>query len=150
MRIYPIGFKKCHGCKTVLPVAMFYKNRHAHDGLQTGCKQCSITRTLAMQISHPEQHNEYSSVCSQRFKEKHGISRGGIWGSKNKELKQTYNRTHYLIRSGELPIPMLCDDCNQKRKLQAHHQDYSRPDFISWLCRSCHCKRHGKTARVAI
>lgn len=38
--------------------------------------------------------------------------------------------------------PRACEACKQIRKLDGHHDDYSRPDDVRWLCRSCHMKHH--------
>lgn len=34
-----------------------------------------------------------------------------------------------------------CEDCGASAKLDAHHEDYSKPLDIQWLCRKCHAKR---------
>lgn len=34
-----------------------------------------------------------------------------------------------------------CLECGSK-KSQMHHEDYSRPLDVMWLCRPCHMKRH--------
>jgi len=39
--------------------------------------------------------------------------------------------------------PAPCVDCGD-RSAQKHHEDYSRPLDVIWLCRSCHLKRHGR------
>lgn len=35
-----------------------------------------------------------------------------------------------------------CEGCG-KRKVEAHHEDYSRPLEVRWLCRDCHAAAHG-------
>lgn len=34
-----------------------------------------------------------------------------------------------------------CSTCG-KEKSDAHHPDYTRPDYIIWLCRQCHGEVH--------
>ncbi len=41
-----------------------------------------------------------------------------------------------------LPRPERCEGCGKKKKLDAHHEDYSKPEKVNFLCRSCHNKRH--------
>lgn len=36
-----------------------------------------------------------------------------------------------------------CEDCGSPTGLQMHHEDYSKPETVVWLCRSCHGNRHG-------
>jgi hypothetical protein len=45
--------------------------------------------------------------------------------------------------SGKITPPLTCQHCNQKTKLNAHHEDYSKPLDAVWLCQPCHKKIHG-------
>jgi len=46
-------------------------------------------------------------------------------------------------RRGALAQPTCCTQCGiEKKKLDKHHEDYSKPEQVEWLCRSCHMKRH--------
>ena len=47
------------------------------------------------------------------------------------------------IRSGKLVKPDKCEDCNRVCRLDGHHEDYSKPLEVVFLCKSCHRKRHG-------
>ena len=40
-----------------------------------------------------------------------------------------------------------CIKCGS-RKSQMHHEDYSRPLIVKWMCRPCHLKEHKKTRRI--
>ena len=44
------------------------------------------------------------------------------------------------VKSGRL-IRQPCTYC-QATAVQAHHEDYSKPLDVIWVCRSCHDKRH--------
>lgn len=48
------------------------------------------------------------------------------------------------IRHGDLIPGLICADCggSQDRPLDGHHDDYSKPLEVIWLCRSCHSIRH--------
>lgn len=46
------------------------------------------------------------------------------------------------IRRGQLARPDHCSNCGKVGKVDAHHDDYTKPDQVVWLCRSCHMKRH--------
>ena len=39
--------------------------------------------------------------------------------------------------------PDNCSKCGKECKPQGHHDDYSRPLDVVWLCRACHRERHG-------
>jgi hypothetical protein len=48
--------------------------------------------------------------------------------------------------------PVVCEDCGlatQARALHGHHEDYSKPLVVVWVCRKCHGKRHRLEAESA-
>ena len=47
------------------------------------------------------------------------------------------------VRRGKLAKPTACPECGRTdRPIQAHHDDYSKPLDIAWLCSVCHGARH--------
>ena len=48
------------------------------------------------------------------------------------------------VRKGDLIVPNKCKRCNKKKKLEAHHEDYSKPLEVTWLCRQCHNEIHNE------
>ena len=46
-------------------------------------------------------------------------------------------------RRGDLAKPAFCESClNATDKLAMHHDDYSKPLAIRWLCQVCHVNSH--------
>lgn len=41
-------------------------------------------------------------------------------------------------RTGRIEVPYQCENCQGIKPLDAHHDDYSKPLEIKWLCRVCH------------
>jgi hypothetical protein len=53
------------------------------------------------------------------------------------------NKISHLVRTGKLKRPAVCPKCNNnKQMIEAHHDDYSSPLKIKWLCITCHRKLH--------
>ena len=48
----------------------------------------------------------------------------------------------YHVRKGYIEKG-LCEDCGSK-KVQAHHEDYTKPLEVRWLCAKCHNRVHRK------
>lgn len=46
------------------------------------------------------------------------------------------------IRRGSMERPSACQMCGKSGKVDAHHPDYSQPDLVAFLCRSCHMLSH--------
>ena len=53
------------------------------------------------------------------------------------------------IRKGKLTRPLQCTSCGNghKRALQGHHEDYSKPLDVIWLCDPCHKRYHAAVKR---
>lgn len=47
------------------------------------------------------------------------------------------------VNRGLIVPKQMCEDCGvMRRTLVAHHEDYSKPFDVVWLCHSCHAVRH--------
>lgn len=65
-----------------------------------------------------------------------------IWQKENPEKVKACNLLNYAIQSGKLIKPELCQGCFEKRRLHGHHEDYSKPYDVIWVCASCHKNYH--------
>lgn len=50
------------------------------------------------------------------------------------------------IKRGKVERPDACQHCGKVGRVDGHHPDYSRPDEVAFLCRSCHMKCHAHPA----
>jgi hypothetical protein len=75
-------------------------------------------------LAHPEKIAEFKSRCA---------------GSP-KELARQMVRNH--VARGTMVKPDHCEDCGNSCNPHGHHEDYSKPLSVSWLCSQCHGKRH--------
>lgn len=55
--------------------------------------------------------------------------------------------TRLAVARGLL-TPTPCQHCGAS-KVEGHHEDYSKPLMVVWLCRPCHA-RHHQTQRAAL
>lgn len=49
---------------------------------------------------------------------------------------------NYYKRKGKLVRSDTCEKCGKECLTQGHHQDYSKPLDITWLCQQCHIELH--------
>jgi len=54
---------------------------------------------------------------------------------------KAHREVRKAIRRGQLERPAKCSVCRVFRPL-AHHDDYSKPLDVIWLCHGCHVRRH--------
>ncbi len=77
----------------------------------------------------------------------------GNWRKRKSEYARRYEkkypqkaRAHAIfsnaLRYGTL-IKKPCQECGQKDDIHGHHEDYSKPLDITWLCAKCHRIWHG-------
>lgn len=64
-----------------------------------------------------------------------------------KQIAQS--KVTYALKTGRLIRPDRCEDCGKRQNkqtfhsgIEAHHDDYSKPLEVRWLCLSCHHKIH--------
>lgn len=83
-----------------------------------------------------------------RFGESNHFYRGGKMAS-----DKAQNKLERAIQRGEITRPETCEECGMKpppftdgrTPIQAHHDDYSKPLEVRWLCQRCHHKHHKET-----
>lgn len=47
------------------------------------------------------------------------------------------------LEKGELINPQKCEDCkNEGCRIEGHHDDYTKPLEVRWLCHKCHYEWH--------
>lgn len=55
---------------------------------------------------------------------------------------RAHKRVYAAVRAGRLERPDRCQGCGLEKRLHAHHDDYSKPLKVRWLCGSCHRLAH--------
>ncbi len=61
---------------------------------------------------------------------------------KHKEKWIARAKVRYAVKKGTLAKPTKCEVCEKKKPLQWHHEDYSKPLEVIWLCSGCHADEH--------
>ncbi len=64
------------------------------------------------------------------------------WHKKNLKAVRAHWLVSYRVSTGKIKKPLICSSCKRKRRLLAHHNNYSKPLEVIWLCSSCHKKLH--------
>lgn len=74
------------------------------------------------------------------------------WNREHKAIKAEIGRAHWAvrkaIRNGELTRPSQCEACGKTARIEAAHEDYSRPLDVRWLCHSCHVRWDNKEPKT--
>lgn len=66
--------------------------------------------------------------------------------STKKERMRANGFINIRVKCGKIKRPGKCQLCGRNRNTESHHADYKKPNEVSWLCRSCHMKKHWSRA----
>lgn len=145
--------KECFKCKEVKPVSEFYAHKAMADGLLGKCKECTKSDVHAYRRKNIEALRRYDrargddpkrKAARRRYRQTISAERMKAykerWQAQNKEKRAAHIAVGNAFRDGKLE-KQPCERCGE-RLVQAHHEDYSRPFDITWLCRACHGQRH--------
>ena len=65
-----------------------------------------------------------------------------VWSGRNPVKRKAEHSAGNAIRDGKLKRPSCCSACGVNCIPHAHHEDYTKPLDVIWLCTRCHGKRH--------
>lgn len=65
------------------------------------------------------------------------------------EKYRAQQAVHEAVASGRLIRPDACSACSAACKPHGHHDDYSQPLSVRWLCGACHRAHHNSLRRTA-
>ena len=133
--------KECFKCKTVKPLAEFYKHSAMGDGHLNKCKECTKKDVGAHREANLERIREYDRVrAKQPERRAASTAINRIWRAEDKRRSKAHRAVSRAISKGTL-IRSACERCGNQKSV-AHHDDYDFPLAVTWLCQPCHKQRH--------
>ena len=147
--------KKCFKCGDVKPLEDFYRHPGMSDGHVNKCKECNkrdVRENRAKKIVYYRAYDRKRAMSPKRVsareeyaktaigKESHAMS---LKKSRKKNIHKVNARSIVLraIKSGKLHR-LPCEVCGSTDKIHAHHEDYSKPLDVIWLCSAHHAWIH--------
>lgn len=136
--------KVCVRCKQTLGREKFYKNKRLKDGLASECKTCSKERMGLWVLKNSQQWRNRCKKYHKQYRDNHSVE----CKLYNKKTRLKYPdrvkcRSSILtaIRSGKIKKRNSCEIC-YNGPTHGHHEDYSKPLDVIWLCSRCHAMLH--------
>jgi len=130
--------KTCFKCHETLPLSQFYEHPMMKDGHLGKCKRCTRTDVRENYRVRRDQYIVYEQG-------RYGPERiAGIVASKKRHPEHHRARVHLhnAVSRGKIQKEP-CEVCGDP-KSEAHHDDYSKPLEVRWLCR----KHHAELSRI--
>lgn len=140
--------KVCFKCEVAKDLGDFYKHPMMADGHSGKCKECTKKDMADRLVKNREAIHEYDRERFKRPERKAIIAETQRKRRKlHPEKMNAYNKVKRAIRSGKL-IPGPCEECGATVRVQAHHDDYSRPLDVRWFCFRHHREHHGQVVTI--
>lgn len=98
------------------------------------CSKCRTRRRRAID-------QRYCKKCHNAYQLAYGPSKYANLGKKQKKKSIARVKANVYQRRGKLKKPSRCEGCGKRRKLEKHHEDYSKALNVIWLCNPCHVER---------
>ena len=139
--------KKCRTCKTRKRVKDFYKSPSCKGGRRGDCKKCCYIKHKSCQKLWRTKNKEKSRSIHL----KHYYKFKDYYAKYHKEYSKNYYKNNKLkhlarckvsraIKQGKLK-KSPCEVCG-KKQVHGHHDDYSKPLSVRWLCVKHHNELH--------
>lgn len=138
---------RCSRCGNFYPKDGFYKNKKTILGITSECKKCHCKTSFNSRNKElaRKRNKEYMRRAVKENPEKFRA----CWRGRPSVKDDRYIARKSLncaVKRGDITKPELCVSCGLKKKLTAHHDDYSQPLKVRWLCYECHGKLHRQTS----
>lgn len=123
------------------------------------CKDCYKARVRAYRAANIERIREYdrnrpnapqrADAHSRRYewdkmdaeKKAKVLATKSAWTERNQHKRAAQLIVQKAIRAKKLS-PKPCERCGFALGVHGHHEDYSKPLDVIWLCKKCHGQRH--------
>jgi hypothetical protein len=135
--------KSCFKCKQLKQIDEFYAHPMMADGHLGKCKECN---KKDVQQNYRANRNHYRIYEQIRAATKHRKK----WRTEEQRKRRASNplktTAHYMISNAirdKRLVRMPCEKCGNP-KSEAHHDDYSKPLEVRWLCFKHHREHHGQ------
>ena len=141
--------KECTKCKVVKPYSEFYKAKAKLDGHTYSCKDCD-------NINRKEYREKNKGKEIARFRKYYDENKETILKRQSNYVKAGRRKTkpdpfkesarlllRYAVKMGRV-IKKPCEVCGATDRVHGHHEDYTKPLEVNWLCPKHHMELHRK------
>jgi len=135
--------KECRECQSLKPLSGYYLHKGMSDGHLNKCKECCKRLARQNREHNAEYYADYDRQRSKTDRRKAQKNKSvKKWRRNNPEGARAHSAVGNAKRRGEI-TEAPCAVCGSD-KVEAHHDDYSRPLDVLWLCHKHHMEHHGR------
>ncbi len=113
------------------------------------CTKCGAEKELKEFARHNRRNQTHYSHCKQCKAEYRKANKDKLLPAQYKRRvgnqkdcpqRKAWNALFYAVKMGKIEKPENCSMCDKYvgDKIQGHHEDYSKPFAVQWVCQDCH------------
>ena len=141
----------CKVCGATEKEAEFYR------GMARKCKEChkdAVRNNRAENVAHYRQYDAERFQTDPKVLARHKryqateagkasmVASRMKWLMANADKRAAHVILGSAVMSGRKEKPLTCSACGSGGRIHGHHEDYSKPLDVIWLCPKCHHSRH--------
>lgn len=120
--------KQCGRCKEVKIFGDFNKDKYSKSGYRSQCKECMTKERMALR---------------DHYKQWRDSDEKKLWYSEYRKSRYQKDKLKVKARNAARSLErMPCEKCGSSDTVHAHHDDYSKPLDVRWLCPQHHREWH--------
>lgn len=135
--------KTCSKCGWAGPLDGFHLDKRSSDGHVADCKRCARERARKCREAKIEYwralDRERAKTPERKAQDKKNLRKKR---ARNPLRSLAHSAVSNALRAGRLK-KCPCEVCGLE-EVDAHHDDYSKPLDVRWLCRTHHCEHHAR------
>jgi len=157
--------KNCFKCGQIKPLTEFYRHPEMADGHVNKCKECNKKDVRTNCANNKEYYQAYEKSRANlphrvQSRLDYAQTESGKMAAARARRKWLQNNPHKrhanvllgnAVRNGNLTKPASCSECGKSKcRIHGHHDDYSKPLDVRWLCAACHSAWHKENTPLGL
>lgn len=116
--------------------------------MKTTCVRCGVEKDSDLFCTGKPRLCLECHRISSRNHRKSDKGRATIQAYSKKRYQRTSDKSlaraklRQAVEKGLIVKPQVCEDCPRAYGIEGHHDDYSKPLEVRWLCKMCHLVTH--------
>ena len=144
--------KLCPSCKRHLDRACFHRHRSKRDGLRCYCRECENTAQRERHRRRYAVNREALAERAKRWQVEHPnparrAATNARYRAAHPDAGAAGHAVNHAIARGDLAREP-CERCGTTPS-EGHHDDYTKPLEVRWLCDKCHKRLHRERRAAA-
>tara|TARA_R110000824_G_C15208330_1_gene676350 strand:- start:1168 stop:1614 length:447 start_codon:yes stop_codon:yes gene_type:complete len=137
--------KPCKKCGEIKPLTMFHNHPGTYDGRHGQCKACAAAAARRNREENRERYRAYESARYKTPKRKADQKRfAAAERRRTPEKVRARTMVSRHLRLGNMTRGKCEVGAECSGRIEAHHDDYSKPLDVRWLCFRHHREHHGQ------